>query len=74
MSTSPHRTHLHDLAETAQRAAVALEAGIDAAVERFRATVRAGGTLLFCGNGGSAADAQHIATEYMVRYRRNRAP
>jgi D-sedoheptulose 7-phosphate isomerase len=37
-----------------------------------RDTVRAGGTLFFCGNGGSAADAQHMATEYVVRYRRNR--
>jgi D-sedoheptulose 7-phosphate isomerase len=35
-------------------------------------TVRRGGTLFFCGNGGSAADAQHMATEYVVRYRRER--
>ena len=35
-------------------------------------TVRSGGTLFFCGNGGSAADAQHMATEYVVRYMRNR--
>jgi D-sedoheptulose 7-phosphate isomerase len=28
--------------------------------------------LFFCGNGGSAADAQHMATEYVVRYMRNR--
>ena len=35
-------------------------------------TVQRGGTLLFCGNGGSAADAQHMATEYVVRYMRNR--
>jgi D-sedoheptulose 7-phosphate isomerase len=34
--------------------------------------VLAGGTLLFCGNGGSAADAQHMATEYVVRYMRER--
>jgi D-sedoheptulose 7-phosphate isomerase len=27
---------------------------------------------MFCGNGGSAADAQHLATEYVVRYMRNR--
>ena len=33
-----------------------------------RATVQGGGTLYFCGNGGSAADAQHVATEYVVRY------
>ncbi|MGH7528094.1 MAG: SIS domain-containing protein [Gemmatimonadales bacterium] len=30
--------------------------------------LRNGGTLFFCGNGGSAADAQHIAAEYVVRY------
>ncbi|MDQ2067259.1 SIS domain-containing protein [Xinfangfangia sp. CPCC 101601] len=30
--------------------------------------LRAGGTLLFCGNGGSAADAQHIAGEFVSRF------
>ena len=38
------------------------------------ATLRNGGTLFFCGNGGSAADAQHIATEYVVRYSATRRP
>jgi D-sedoheptulose 7-phosphate isomerase len=33
----------------------------------------AGHKLLLCGNGGSAADAQHIATELVARYRRDRA-
>jgi len=33
-----------------------------------------GGKLLFFGNGGSAADAQHLATEFVVRYKKNRAP
>ena len=37
-------------------------------------TLEAGGTLFFCGNGGSAADAQHMATEYVVRYARDRRP
>lgn len=36
--------------------------------------LREGGKLLFFGNGGSAADAQHLATEFVVRYKRNRAP
>lgn len=36
--------------------------------------LRSGGTLFFCGNGGSAADAQHLAAEYVVRFRRERAP
>ncbi len=30
--------------------------------------VKAGGKILICGNGGSAADAQHMATELVVRY------
>jgi D-sedoheptulose 7-phosphate isomerase len=39
---------------------------------RFAAVLRGGHTLFFCGNGGSAADAQHLATEYVVRYSRTR--
>jgi D-sedoheptulose 7-phosphate isomerase len=34
--------------------------------------LRAGHKLVFFGNGGSAADAQHLATEFVVRYRTNR--
>jgi D-sedoheptulose 7-phosphate isomerase len=37
-------------------------------------SLRAGGKLMFFGNGGSAADAQHLATEFVVRYKRNRKP
>lgn len=36
--------------------------------------VRGGGKILFFGNGGSAADAQHLATELAVRYVNDRAP
>ena len=35
---------------------------------RYVEVLRGGGTLYFCGNGGSAADAQHVAAEYVVRY------
>lgn len=63
---------LLELAETAERAAREISGAIDTALEMVRSTVRGGGTLLFCGNGGSAADAQHMATEYVVRYMRNR--
>jgi D-sedoheptulose 7-phosphate isomerase len=35
-------------------------------------TLQGGGKLLFCGNGGSAADAQHLAAEYMIRFGENR--
>lgn len=39
---------------------------------RYAATFRAGGTVFFAGNGGSAAAAQHVAAEYVVRYRTTR--
>jgi D-sedoheptulose 7-phosphate isomerase len=41
---------------------------------RYVTVLRNGGTLYFCGNGGSAADAQHMATEYVVRYAATRRP
>lgn len=36
-------------------------------------SVKAGGKIMFFGNGGSAADAQHLATELTIRYKKNRA-
>ncbi len=36
--------------------------------------IRGGGKVLFFGNGGSAADAQHLATELVVRFIRDRVP
>lgn len=41
---------------------------------RMLDVVDRGRTLLFCGNGGSAADAQHLAAEYVVRFQRERRP
>jgi D-sedoheptulose 7-phosphate isomerase len=41
--------------------------GINAAGDKLIEAVRAGHKLLLCGNGGSAADCQHLATEFMVR-------
>jgi D-sedoheptulose 7-phosphate isomerase len=63
---------LRDLAATAERSAEQLESEIARALAMVQDTVARGGTLFFCGNGGSAADAQHLATEYVVRYMRNR--
>ncbi|HCI48362.1 MAG: phosphoheptose isomerase [Alphaproteobacteria bacterium RIFCSPHIGHO2_01_FULL_41_14] len=37
-------------------------------------SIQNGGKILFFGNGGSAGDAQHLATELVVRYRKNRVP
>ena len=53
---------------------VALSERVAAVAGCYAETLRAGGTIFFCGNGGSAADAQHIATEYVVRYSASRRP
>jgi D-sedoheptulose 7-phosphate isomerase len=53
---------------------VALSEGVAAVAGRYAETLRAGGTIFLCGNGGSAANAQHIATEYVVRYSASRRP
>lgn len=66
--------HLRELAALAAKSADQLGDGIRAATVMVRETLQGGGTLLFCGNGGSAADAQHLATEYVVRFRRTRRP
>jgi D-sedoheptulose 7-phosphate isomerase len=63
---------LRELAETADRVATQLGPDLERAYQMVRGTVQRRGTLFFCGNGGSAADAQHMATEYVVRYMRNR--
>ena len=65
---------LRDLAELANRVADRMASDLDVALTMVRETVAAGGTIFFCGNGGSAADAQHMATEYVVRYSRSRRP
>lgn len=74
--TDDTRSHfaagLRELAELATSVAASLGPDLDRALEMVRETVARGGTLFFCGNGGSAADAQHMATEYVVRYMRDR--
>ena len=64
---------LRELSETALRTAELIGPQLERAATMVQETVARGGTLFFCGNGGSAADAQHMATEYLVRYTRNRA-
>lgn len=66
------RVRLRELARLAEASAEALPDEIADAARLVHEVLRSGGTLFFCGNGGSAADAQHIATEYVVRYMRTR--
>ncbi len=63
---------LRALGELAQRAAREMSGEVEEVVELVLHALNAGHRLFFCGNGGSAADAQHLATEYVVRFRRSR--
>jgi D-sedoheptulose 7-phosphate isomerase len=49
--------------------AVEMAPSVLEAIGLCEAALRRGGKLFFCGNGGSAADAQHLATELLVRLR-----
>lgn len=68
------RAGLTELAALATRVAEQQADAIATLADVYTSALRAGGTLLFAGNGGSAADAQHLATEYVVRYSRSRRP
>jgi D-sedoheptulose 7-phosphate isomerase len=60
----------HTFAETGRTCADAIDRAAQAVVE----SLKGGGKLLLCGNGGSAADAQHIAAEMSVKMKKVRAP
>jgi len=62
------------LAETVRtfQALTSIRPAIDRAGELMLATLRRGGKLLIGGNGGSAAEAAHFATELVGRYAKNR--
>ena len=49
-------------------------ASVLAASERIASSLKKGGKVLLAGNGGSAADAQHIAAEFVGRFIHDRAP
>jgi phosphoheptose isomerase len=59
------REYLLETSRTASRTADRCAPEILAAAAAIAASVRDGGTILFCGNGGSAGDAQHLATEFV---------
>ncbi len=49
-----------------------LDAQVAKAADLIEESLRAGNKLLVCGNGGSAADASHFATEFVVRFTKDR--
>ncbi|HYS20308.1 MAG TPA: SIS domain-containing protein [Gemmatimonadales bacterium] len=66
------RAGLTALAALATRVGEEHAGTIATIADTYVAALRADGTLFFAGNGGSAADAQHLATEYVVRYQSSR--
>ena len=61
-----------DAADAHRRAAPALVDGIVRAAARMAGSLAAGGRVLVCGNGGSAAESQHFASELSGRFRLER--
>lgn len=59
---------LAEAARASARLAKENAAAVAAAAEALLACFENGGTVYFCGNGGSAADAQHLAAEFSGRY------
>jgi D-sedoheptulose 7-phosphate isomerase len=68
--------YFHGSCEVLERAAqdAQLRRSLAAIAERIARTFRAGGKVLLAGNGGSAADAQHIAAEFLSRFKLDRSP
>ncbi|HSW21276.1 MAG TPA: D-sedoheptulose 7-phosphate isomerase [Burkholderiaceae bacterium] len=52
----------------------ALAGDVQRAADRIVDALRAGGKVMFCGNGGSAADSQHLASEFTGRFVDDRQP
>jgi D-sedoheptulose 7-phosphate isomerase len=61
-----------DSADLKYQAAQTLSKPIAQAVQAVLACVTSGGKVLACGNGGSAADAQHFSAEFVGRFERER--
>jgi D-sedoheptulose 7-phosphate isomerase len=56
-------------ADLKRRIGIELAETVVGVVDACETSLRGGGKLMFCGNGGSAADSQHLATEMLIRLR-----
>ena len=63
-----------DSAETKLAALAGMAAPIEVAVRRMANCLKAGGKIMACGNGGSAADSQHFSAELLNRFEKERPP
>jgi D-sedoheptulose 7-phosphate isomerase len=67
------KSELAEHQDVARKSEAALGAAFAGLVGACVTSLRGGGKLMLFGNGGSAADAQHLATELTVRYKADRA-
>lgn len=65
---------LRDHMESAQKTADTLQNDFQKILDACIRSIQSGNKIMFLGNGGSAADAQHLATELTVRFINNRSP
>ena len=66
--------HFSESAALKEAALAALDVPLQDAIAAVVESLRVGGKVLACGNGGSAADAQHFAAELVNRFERERPP
>src|SRR5271157_2208771 len=74
MTSSILRTNIERSLEIHNRLIVECLPSLTAAADALISAYRSGNKALFFGNGGSAADAQHLAAEFVGRYLRERHP
>ncbi len=66
--------HFKDVAKLITESAISLQVPISEAIALFTLSLKHGNKILACGNGGSAADAQHFTSELMGRFEKERGP
>lgn len=66
--------HFKDIAHLIIESADSLQEPITNAIALFTHSLKSGNKILACGNGGSAADAQHFTSELMGRFEKERGP
>lgn len=72
--TAFYRAEFSEHRAVTEATEAALRSSFAALVAACVRSISGDGKIMFFGNGGSAADAQHLATELTVRYKRDRAP
>jgi phosphoheptose isomerase len=70
---TPFQSSLNEALETFETLR-GIEGDFSRAVQTVEECLRNGGKLLICGNGGSASDSVHIATEFTCRFQEDRRP